>query len=61
MLAVTLVRYMARAAEQGTIAPNISDEGLSPPPRNISEDVAKNGLEFVRGVEIHPLSFYLTN
>ena len=49
MLAVTLVRYMARAAEQGTIAPNISDEGLSPPPRNISEDVAKNGLEFVRG------------
>ena len=35
--------------------------GLSPPPPNISEVGAKNGLEFARGVEIHPLSIYLTN
>ena len=53
-----------RAAEQGgtrrAITPlNISDEGAKPP--NISEDGAKIGLEFVRGVKIHPLSFYLTN
>ena len=33
--------------------------GLRPP--NISEDGARNGLEFARGVEVHPLSFYLTN
>ena len=39
--------------------PNISDEGSKLP--NISEGGAKNGLEFVRGVEINPLSFYLTN
>ena len=46
----------------------ILTRGLStiwPPPhtplQNISEDGAKNALEFVRGVEIHPSSFYLTN
>ena len=37
----------------GYSRPNISDERAQPP--NISEDGAKNGLEFARGVEIHPL------
>ena len=58
-----------RVAEQGGLGgysppPNISDKRLSPPPPplpNIFEDEAKNGLEFVRGIEIYPLSFYLTN
>ena len=30
-------------------------------PLNISEDEAKNDLEFARGFEIYPLSFHLTN
>ena len=34
---------------KGGYSPNISDEG------------AKNYLEFARGVETHPLSFYLNN
>ena len=38
-----------------------AEQGGGYRPPNISDEGAKNGLEFVLGVEIHPLSFYLTN
>ena len=44
---------------RGSRALDISEEWARPP--NISEDGAKHGLEFATIVEIHPLSFYLTN
>ena len=63
-----LYSYLKGRRARGAIAPpppppkkkkKISDEVAKP--CNISEDGAKNGLEYARGVEIHPLSFYLTN
>ena len=45
------IHNISRVAKQG--GGIVASGAVAPPPSNISDERAKNGLEFARGVKIH--------